>query len=654
MRFDAIVSNTTWHFRANITNLLSMEFLELVKQHLNPGGVFFYNTTDSRRAQKTACTAFPYGSRFSNHMVVSQTPIAWDFSRWRTVLENYKIDGKVTLRAKLGVPLGEATTAASYKLSGMLTSPELRFEGLTVRDAAAELNYQNGVLTLSELRGKVPQPGVDELGEFRGTARAAIDPPGATTASLTLTKLPLGPVLAAVPDLGVSGAGTVSGTAEFSAPFAKLEDPATWVASAKLTSDTLTVAGRKATAVSFTAAVANGAVKFSDTAATIEGVPVTATGTLQLKDRFDYDATVKATGASVTDLRKLVPEAELPVPVEGALTAEVKLTGTLAPLTYRAVGRVTAADLTLNKTPANHLDVRWELNPDSVQITELSAKMFGGSLSGRLDYPLKADRAGSFALGFKELDAAAARAFVPDFPVRVTGAVTGQVSGTIPPAKDGKRVGDLDVDLSAPKLTVQGFPAERLVGKASLRGGALEYSLEGHTLGGTFDVKGRYPGAKQNPPPKAGAKAGRGSVRIQNIDLSRLGGALRVDQLRPLAGRVDLTFDYENDLSAGFGRLSVRGLRWGDEATAYDVSGVLLLNDGYFELRDLNGYIAGGVLRGRGRVNVDDPARNFVSLSLDRADAKRLLAPFGEVEVVGSVSAVVRGNIGRSTRLTGT
>ena len=94
MRFDAIVSNTTWHFRANITNLLSLEFLELVKQHLNPGGVFFYNTTDSRRAQRTACTAFPYGARFINHMVVSQTPIAWDFSRWRTVLENYKIDGK--------------------------------------------------------------------------------------------------------------------------------------------------------------------------------------------------------------------------------------------------------------------------------------------------------------------------------------------------------------------------------------------------------------------------------------------------------------------------------------------------------------------------------------------------------------------------------
>ena len=99
-RFDAIVSNTTWNFRANITNLLSLEFLGLVKQHLNPGGVFFYNTTDSRRAQRTACTAFSHGARFTNHMVVSQTPIAWDFSRWRTVLENYKIDGKAEFDLK--------------------------------------------------------------------------------------------------------------------------------------------------------------------------------------------------------------------------------------------------------------------------------------------------------------------------------------------------------------------------------------------------------------------------------------------------------------------------------------------------------------------------------------------------------------------------
>jgi hypothetical protein len=56
--------------------------------------VFFYNTTNSRRAQRTGCTAFPYGARFLNHLVLSQAPIAWDYARWRHTLETYSIDGK--------------------------------------------------------------------------------------------------------------------------------------------------------------------------------------------------------------------------------------------------------------------------------------------------------------------------------------------------------------------------------------------------------------------------------------------------------------------------------------------------------------------------------------------------------------------------------
>jgi spermidine synthase len=93
-RFDAIVSNTTWNFRANAANLLSTEFLELARPHLNPRGIVFYNTTDSDRVQRTACLAFPYGARFSNHVVVSDTPIDWNFARWRQTLEAYAIDGE--------------------------------------------------------------------------------------------------------------------------------------------------------------------------------------------------------------------------------------------------------------------------------------------------------------------------------------------------------------------------------------------------------------------------------------------------------------------------------------------------------------------------------------------------------------------------------
>jgi spermidine synthase len=96
-RFDVIVSNTTWYFRANVTNLLSTDFLELIKHQLRPGGVFFYNTTSSARVQRTGCLAFPFGARFTNHMVVSESPIVWGFERWRSTLEAYRIDGQPVL-----------------------------------------------------------------------------------------------------------------------------------------------------------------------------------------------------------------------------------------------------------------------------------------------------------------------------------------------------------------------------------------------------------------------------------------------------------------------------------------------------------------------------------------------------------------------------
>ena len=47
-RFDFILMNTTFNWRANISNLLSVEFLQILRNHLNPGGVAYYNTTEFR------------------------------------------------------------------------------------------------------------------------------------------------------------------------------------------------------------------------------------------------------------------------------------------------------------------------------------------------------------------------------------------------------------------------------------------------------------------------------------------------------------------------------------------------------------------------------------------------------------------------------
>jgi spermidine synthase len=93
-RFDVIVQNTTWHWRAHITNLVSAEYLEIVRTHLAPGGFFYFNTTSSADVQKTAATVFPYALRVYNFMAVSDAPLAFDKERWTRTLESYRIDGK--------------------------------------------------------------------------------------------------------------------------------------------------------------------------------------------------------------------------------------------------------------------------------------------------------------------------------------------------------------------------------------------------------------------------------------------------------------------------------------------------------------------------------------------------------------------------------
>jgi len=92
-RFDAIVMNTSFHWRNHISNLLSVEFLEIARRHLAPGGVFFYNTTGSDDAIATALSVYPYALRVVNCVAVSDSPLAFDRERWRTTLLSYMIDG---------------------------------------------------------------------------------------------------------------------------------------------------------------------------------------------------------------------------------------------------------------------------------------------------------------------------------------------------------------------------------------------------------------------------------------------------------------------------------------------------------------------------------------------------------------------------------
>lgn len=98
-RFDAIVMNTTHHWREFASALLSREFLMEVKAHLSLEGIAFWNCTESPRAARTGMEVFPHTMMVMNHCLASNMPLEPNRERWQKILSVYHIDGQPVIAA---------------------------------------------------------------------------------------------------------------------------------------------------------------------------------------------------------------------------------------------------------------------------------------------------------------------------------------------------------------------------------------------------------------------------------------------------------------------------------------------------------------------------------------------------------------------------
>ena len=96
-KFDLIVMNTSFNWREHMSNLLSVQFLQLARRHMTSGGIFYYNTTASPEVLLTGATVFPYALRVVNFLAVSDTPIVVDPEELARTLRAYQIDGRPVL-----------------------------------------------------------------------------------------------------------------------------------------------------------------------------------------------------------------------------------------------------------------------------------------------------------------------------------------------------------------------------------------------------------------------------------------------------------------------------------------------------------------------------------------------------------------------------
>lgn len=65
-RYDLVVMNTSFHWRANSTNLLSRNFLQELKGHMTPQAILAFNSTRSPDVLETAANVFPHAYRWMN------------------------------------------------------------------------------------------------------------------------------------------------------------------------------------------------------------------------------------------------------------------------------------------------------------------------------------------------------------------------------------------------------------------------------------------------------------------------------------------------------------------------------------------------------------------------------------------------------------
>jgi len=141
------VMNNTLHWRSNSTNLLSREFLELCKAHLNPGGVLFYNSTGARDVPYTAAHVFGHVTMVNTFVAASDAAFDMSAQARRANLLEFRLDGSS--------PVFESSDAHRRKLEelSLRPLPELREELL--RDARLQLVTDDNMAVEYKLR---PQP----------------------------------------------------------------------------------------------------------------------------------------------------------------------------------------------------------------------------------------------------------------------------------------------------------------------------------------------------------------------------------------------------------------------------------------------------------------------------------------------------------------
>lgn len=553
------------------------------------------------------------------------------------------VEGLAAIDVYVDLPVDTLNEPKCYRLDGTIRLPHLKTAGMEFFDVAGKLDYRDGVLRVADVAGRTGLNGL-AIGSFNGSASLGLVPATSLQASMRLDGVPLPKSLADSQGL----TGWLSGSLLLQAPLDRFGDTKAWEATIRLDDSRLGIANRTLAVRAEQIDLRNGSVSSQAITATLDGLEIAAAGSLGLARPHAFTLDLSMKDVEVDQLAKLLELPQSPVPVEGSLTGATHLKGTLEPLEFEASGRVTAAELQIDRLPLQRLEVDWKTDTRTLQIESFLARYSFGKLEGTAAIPIQGDQPGLVELQFHEIDLAPLARQLADL-----NDVEGRAFGTIRadvgrPGPDGRRAVGARIDFHLPRAKLQAIAGDRLQGSARFDGKEWTYSCDGEVLDGRLHVEGatteRLPVSK---------------LTLEGAQLDRLRREMMRDpDSLPLHGRLDLELALrpENgERRSARGRLWLQHLHWQDSELAERIQADLQWRENDLILDNANGTFCRGLLRGRAVLHPGQLERSFFDLTLDRAEAQDLLIPWPDLakHVTGTVEARLQTTMGRPWRTTG-
>jgi hypothetical protein len=580
----------------------------------------------------------------------------------------FTLQGTLSIQMRVGVPIDTPGELKAYRLEGKATLPRLVLAGRELTGVKARIRFNEGVLDIFDLNGRLPAPGAGlAAGSFYGSARLEVRPLGNFTADLRIIDMPLDNVLALLPAKPGDAEGRLSGNVSARAPADRLRDLAAWDGKANLQSQRLRVYGQTLTDFDAPLALSRGQAKLADLHGNLNAAPITATAQLGLTAPYPTTAHVNLAGVDLAGLGQLAPDFRPPLALSGNAQLSADLKGTLSPMTLQAKGSARVRELGVDGLKMDDLSFDWAHEPNEWMLRSIKARLYGGEVTGNAVIPVNPGARGKVELHLHHVDAQAFSKALPAVPVRLEGKVSGAVNARLTLVGPGKSLAvTSDIELAAPRLRVQGIPTEQVKATVDYQPvGEAKYHLEGESLGGRFKLDGKLPvrGATegeegsirpvQNAPQQRPQPPPDGRLQVEGIQLNRLWRVYGLQEtLGALCGMVsfDLAFRHVGPerRPIGQGRFRATDLRWGNEELSSGLQGEIRLREEGLEFRDVTGSIGQGILRANFLAPLGERTSGWFNVVLIGVDAGHLVLPWKSLSgrIQGPVDANLRGRLG--------